>query len=423
MSTKEPSEEQSFEHAKIPYVIKDYISPNGSHNTIRMDSIDDPRAYGASSELQQQLYTILNILMDDKEAAHDINSMKERGFFFVLDDYFHGVDNEVHEILPVMSIANEARARNLVQDEHGHETAAKHIHLARHETRHGNQPNEYNAFKILKLTPLDAIKNVIVSEADAQAEAVLHAVDYYNRTDSPAIIQSMLSENYVFQNTMQQAVEYDGSAWFHLSDEVYDANIRAAAFLGWMDSAGNSDHQQAIKSYVKHVAVKYEAALNLSEANEKEVSNMLNAYSSLDDKSKAELAQKLRDFNNDFKKNWGVEYLNSPLGSDAKAFDLNDLRRYADRQFSENYVDRTMGRHSEAYNSLLSGDANQLGALLNTNIDQDQLNDLSGLRDRVALLHHENQQRFEAILGAHPDVDAEHVIGSSAPNLSVVSPK
>lgn len=404
-----PDDENSqYQHADVPDELIRY-SGNPERNIIKMEAVHHDGAYDAGTELQQKALTALSILSEDPETNAEINTAIERGYFMVLDDYYGGADSEASGVLPLMSVVHDYGSRNLLTDDHGHETAASHVYIGRHEIRHINQPDALGGLNKLAFGPLDSLKATFFCEADAQAEAVMFSFSDGDGDNKARIRAEMAHPEYVFSQATQNAVEYDDSQLVHWSDETYNANIRAEAFLGWMSPQSDLS-RKSVQGYVDKELEGYGRILGGIKDMEEGLGSALEQYMQDPDSiSQEAIIGSIDRLNDVMKSTVGIGYTDLPLGTQVRDMDMETLRLLGEREFSGNYFTETMEAHGPEFEALVNADAAYLQERMGVEIDQDQLDQLSALREEVALLHEANMALIEPMLAnAAPDEPIIH---------------
>ncbi len=392
-----------YQHAEVPDELIRY-SGNPERNIIKMEAVRHDGAYDTGSEMQQKALTALSILSEDPEANAEINTAIERGYFMVLDDYYGGADSEASGVFPLISVVHDYRSRNFLTDDHGHQTAASHVFIGRHEIRHINQPDELGGLNKLAFGPLDSLKATFFSEADAQAEAVMFSLSDGDGDNKVRIRAEMAHPEYVFSQATQSAVEYDASKLVHWSDETYNANIRAEAFLGWMSPESDLS-RKSVQGYVDKELEGYGRVLGGIRDMEEGLGSALEQYlQDPDSISQEEIVGAVHRLNDVMKSTVGIGYTDLPFGGNVREMDMETLSLLGEREFSKNYFTETMETHGSEFQALVNADAAYLQERMGVEIDQDQLDQLSALREEVALLHEANMALIEPMLAnAAPD--------------------
>lgn len=404
-----PDDQNSqYQHADVPDELISY-SGNPERNIIKIEAVRHDGAYDAGAEMQQKALAALSILSEDPETNAEIRTAIDRGYFMVLDDYYGGADSEASGVLPLMSVVHDYSSRNLLTDDHGHETAASHVYIGRHEIRHINQPDELGGLNKLAFGPLDSLKATFFSEADAQAEAVMFSFSDGDGDNKARIRAEMAHPEYVFSQATQNAIEYDESKLVHWSDETYNANIRAEAFLGWM-SPQNDLSRKSVQAYVEKELEGYGRVLGGIKEMEEGLGSALEQYMQDPDSiSQEEIVGAIDRLNGVMKSTVGIGYTDLPLGTQVREMDMETLSLLGEREFSDNYFTERMGTHGPEFEALVTADAAYLQERMGIEIDQGQLDQLSALREEVALLHEANMALIEPMLAnAAPDEPVVH---------------
>jgi len=217
--------------------------------------------------------------------------------------------------------------------------------------------------------------------------------------DNKARIRAeMAHPEYVFSQATQNAIEYDESKLVHWSDETYNANIRAEAFLGWM-SPQNDLSRKSVQAYVEKELEGYGRVLGGIKEMEEGLGSALEQYMQDPDSiSQEEIVGAIDRLNGVMKSTVGIGYRDLPLGTQVREMDMETLSLLGEREFSDNYFTETMGTHGPEFEALVTADAVYLQERMGIEIDQGQLDQLSALREEVALLHEANMALIEPML-------------------------
>ncbi|MCB1783685.1 MAG: hypothetical protein KDI13_06775 [Alphaproteobacteria bacterium] len=419
MGDAKSGQDNSYQHSEIPGDVLAFISPNGAANTIKMSSVFDAGAYEAGTEIQRKALTALAILSKDPEARSDLQQAARGGYFMVMDDYFGGADNQTNFPMRTMSIVHDFSPNILVRDDAGHQTAASHVFIARHELRHINQPQDFQPLRLIAYQPLDAIKITNLTEADAQAEAVLYGFSEYERTKSPEILQGLDDEKYIFRAVTDRAlVYYEKNSEAGLSDETVRARVRAEALLGWMSPFQEAHEDKNYhRTYTDGALKTYGTMLLAIENLERLIGERLDDYEEppsewsqdqIREYRQSFLTEILPEFDAHIVRALGGAYADLPLSPTPKTLDNDVLRALGKREYSENYFERTRDAYGADYNVFVHGTREQIEGYTGVTIDQHNLDELSALRERVAFMHQQNLERIQAVGGFAPAVENIH---------------
>lgn len=403
----------AYTYPELPRDIQIIIYPNGAFNTVPMGAVFEEGAYEAGADMQRKALTALSLLAEDPEARVDLDRAIANGYYFVLDDYDGGIDSQANSGTRIMSVIHDYDSSNLMTDSQGHETAASHVYIGRHELRHTAQPEDLQRSALYSYSPLDSIKIMLWYEGDAQAEAVMHSFSQFNRTGQGQEIAEMRDDSYVFHRSTERAIAYyeDGfRGRRNVENEGVKANIRAEAFLGFVSTEEGTRHQRSIQKYVDSQLSGYEGTVRLLTTNEEGFTRALDLYEyEAKGKSGEELTalrrqvvEGMQDVDSLYQSLLGESYSSMTLGTEPQRADFAAMTRLGARSLSDNYMERTARDHQEEYRVLTTGSREELERLTGATIPQEKLDALYEARVQLALLHEANLERFRAIEASLP---------------------
>ena len=182
------------------------------------------------------------------------------------------------------------------------------------------------------------------------------------------------------------------------------ANIRAAACLGWHTPPEGSRHSIEMQGYVDGTLYDYQETLDVFDAFNHSFGAKLALYAervgAMSEDERVQFINELRDENNVLP---DVKYTDLPIGGDPKPLTYEGASILGDRAHSENYSEQTYDQNKEAYRLLAEGSREELERFTGVSIDPQKLEELYELRAQVVLEYQSNVERMNALFASVPE--------------------